>query len=75
MSPKFAVLVFDTAINMGPAVPPKLLKAANYTDVKEYILERTELYTKYAAVGNQQKFLLGWLNRVFALRDFVEKEF
>jgi lysozyme family protein len=71
MSPRFAVLVFDTAINMGIGIPPKLLQAAHYKDVNEYLLERIELYLKYAKVKTQKKFLEGWLNRVFALRDFV----
>jgi lysozyme family protein len=72
MSPKFAVLCFDTAVNMGVGRVKPFLQEAQYMDIDVFILARIRKYNEFAKVPNQRGFLHGWLNRVFALVDFVK---
>ena len=44
-----------------------------YTDIDVYFLERIRYYNNLAKKGNFRTFLHGWLNRIFALIDFVNK--
>lgn len=72
MSPKFAVLCFDTAVNMGVGRVKPFLQACQYSDIDVFILERIRKYNEFAKVQSQRGFLHGWLNRVFALVDFLK---
>lgn len=72
MSPKFAVLCFDTAVNMGISRIKPFLQACKYKDPDVFILERIRKYNEFARVQSQRGFLHGWLNRVFALVDFLK---
>lgn len=72
MTPIFAVIAFDTAVNMGVGRVKEFLKVAKYTSTDKFILARIGKYVEFAQKGNQKKFLLGWLNRVFRLIDFVK---
>ena len=73
MTSKFAVVCFDTAVNMGVSRVDEFLKAAKWIDINEFYLARIRKYNEFAKNQTQRKFLNGWLNRVFALIDFVEK--
>jgi lysozyme family protein len=73
MTPKFAVLVFDTAVNMGLSRAKEFLKAAEYKHPEVFIQEREAKYREFARYGNQCIFLQGWLNRLNDLKNFVEK--
>ncbi len=73
MTSKFAVVCFDTAVNMGVSRVDEFLKAAKWIDLNEFYLARIRKYNEFAKNQTQRKFLNGWLNRVFALIDFVEK--
>lgn len=72
MSAKFAVLCFDTAVNMGISRVKPFLEKAQYTDIDAFILARIRKYNEFANVASQRGFLHGWLNRVFALVDFLK---
>ena len=71
MSPKFAVLVFDTAVNMGLARVNQFMKAAGWTDPALFIKAREAKYKEFACFGNQKIFLKGWLNRLNDLEKLV----
>lgn len=73
MSAKFAVICFDTAVNMGVGRVKEFLEASQYTDIDAYYLARIQKYNEFAKNANQRTFLHGWLNRMFALIDFVNK--
>ena len=72
MTPIFAVIAFDTAVNMGVGRVGEFMKAAEYKFPDKFILARIKKYTEFAKIGNQKKFLLGWLNRVFDLIEFTK---
>lgn len=72
MTPVFAVIAFDTAVNMGVGRVKEFLKAAEYINPEKFLLARIGKYVEFAQKGTQKKFLLGWLNRVFKLMDFVK---
>ena len=72
MSKKFAVLVFDTAVNMGVGRVREFLQAADYKHPEKFIKAREAKYREFASYGNQKIFLQGWLNRLNALASFVE---
>ena len=71
MSEKFAIISFDTAVNMGVSRVSEFLKAANYISTDKFLLARIKKYTEFAKVGNQKTFLLGWLNRVIDLMTYI----
>ena len=71
MSEKFAILAFDTAVNMGVGRVSEFLKAAEYKYVEKFIFARINKYLEFAKVGNQKIFLQGWLNRVMDLVKFI----
>lgn len=73
MSPKFAVLAFDTAVNMGLARVNQFLKAAQWKYPEKFIAAREAKYREFAQFGNQKIFLKGWLNRLNDLKKFIEK--
>jgi hypothetical protein len=72
MSKKFAVLSFDTAVNMGVGRVREFLQAADYKYPEKFIKAREAKYREFASYGNQKIFLQGWLNRLNALASFVE---
>ena len=72
MSPVFAVVCFDTAVNMGVGRVKPFLQEAQYMDVDAFILARIRKYNEFAKTPSQRGFLHGWLNRVFALVDFIK---
>jgi len=73
MSPKFALLAFDTAVNMGVARVNQFMKAAGWKYPEKFIEARRAKYHEFAKYGNQKIFLQGWLNRLNALQDELKK--
>ena len=73
MSDKFAILAFDTAVNMGVSRVQEFLQAAKYVSTDKFILARAEKYNEFAKVASQRQFLHGWLNRLFDLKNYIEK--
>jgi len=71
MSEIFAILCFDTAVNMGVSRVSEFLKAAEYKYPDKFLLARIKKYVEFARVGNQKIFLLGWLNRVVDLMTYT----
>lgn len=67
MSPKFALLAFDTAVNMGLARVKQFLRVAEWKYPEKFIEARESKYREFANYGNQKIFLNGWLNRLNAL--------
>lgn len=72
MSPKFALLAFDAAVNMGLARVKQFLRAAEWKYPEKFILARESKYREFAKYGNQKIFLKGWLNRLNALKVELE---
>ena len=68
MSKDFALLAFDTAVNMGVSRVQEFLKAAQWKYPDKFILARAEKYNEFANVASQRGFLHGWLNRLFDLK-------
>ena len=71
MSEKFAILAFDTAVNMGVSRVAEFLKAAEYKYPDKFLFARIRKYVEFAKVGNQKVFLQGWLNRVLDLELYI----
>lgn len=73
MTEKFAIVCFDTAVNMGVGQVTEFLKAAKWSNTEAFYLARIRKYNEFARNKTQAKYLHGWLNRVYALMDFVNK--
>ena len=73
MSKDFALLAFDTAVNMGVSRVQEFLKAAEWKYPDKFILARAQKYNEFANVASQRGFLHGWLNRLFDLKKEIEK--
>ena len=73
MSEKFAIISFDTAVNMGVSRVSEFLKAAQYKYPDKFLLARAEKYNEFAKIQSQRGFLHGWLNRLFDLYAFIDK--
>lgn len=73
MSKVFAVICFDTAVNMGAGRVKEFLQAARWTDPQKFLAAREQKYREFAKYGNQKIFLNGWLNRLNDLRNFIKK--
>ena len=71
MSEKFAILAFDTAVNMGVNRVSEFLKAAEYKYPDKFIIARIAKYLEFSKYGNQKVFLQGWLNRIIDLYNFI----
>ena len=71
MTEKFAILCFDTAVNMGVSRVSEFLKYAKYTSVDKFIIARIRKYLEFSKVGNQKIFLQGWLNRILDLENYI----
>ena len=72
MSPIFAVISFDTAVNMGVSRVKEFLRVAKWINPDAFLNAREEKYKEFATYGNQKIFLKGWLNRLNALREFIK---
>lgn len=72
MSPKFALLAFDTAVNMGLARVNQFLRVAEWKYPEKFIEAREAKYRELAKYGNQKIFLNGWLNRLNDLKVELE---
>lgn len=71
MSPEFAILAFDTAVNMGLARVSQFMKTAQWKYPEKFIAAREAKYKEFAEYGNQKIFLQGWLNRLKDLEKFI----
>ena len=71
MSEKFAILAFDTAVNMGVGRVKEFLEYAKYSNPDKFIIARIRKYNEFAKYGNQKIFLQGWLNRILDLEKFI----
>lgn len=71
MSKVFALLAFDTAVNMGVSRVSEFMREAEYLYPEKFLLARAEKYNEFAKVSSQRQFLHGWLNRLFDLKNFV----
>lgn len=71
MTEKFAIICFDTAVNMGVSRVSEFLKYAKYKSTDKFLLARIRKYVEFAKVGNQKVFLQGWLNRVMDLEKYI----
>lgn len=72
MSKIFAVICFDTAVNMGVGRVTEFLKIAQWKDVDKFLTAREYKYREFATYGTQKIFLKGWLNRLNDLRIFIK---
>ena len=72
MTPKFAVLCFDTAVHMGPGRNAEFLKAAEYKHPEKFLEARIAKYHEFAKVPSQRIFLKGWLNRMNSLKELLK---
>lgn len=73
MDKVFAILVFDTAVNMGVSCAKEFLKKAEWKNPDKFILARAAKYKEFAQYGNQRIFLQGWLNRLSDLERYVNE--
>ncbi len=71
MSEKFAIICFDTAVNMGVGRIKEFMEYAQYKYPEKFIIARIRKYCEFAKVGNQKVFLQGWLNRTLDLEKFI----
>jgi len=74
MSPAMAIVVFDTAVNMGTGKPQEYFKELGYNcTVEQFISRREKSYHNFVAHDKtQQVFLKGWLNRLNDLKIFIK---
>lgn len=72
MSAKFAVLAFDTAVNMGISRVKEFMCEARWLYPDKFIKARENKYRQFAKVKGQEIFLKGWLNRLNALKEFIK---
>ena len=71
MTDKFAIICFDTAVNMGVSRVKEFLKACEYKYPDKFLLARIRKYNEFAKVASQRGFLHGWLNRVMDLETLI----
>ena len=68
---KTDAVVMDTCVNMGHIFAEKIKGYDFFTG----IIERIKRYTEIAHVGNNIKFLRGWIRRVIDLYYFIKQNF
>lgn len=73
MSTKFAVIAFDTAVNMGLSRVKEFMCEARWLYPDKFLAAREAKYRKFAKVKGQEIFLQGWLNRLKALKEFIKQ--
>lgn len=72
MTPKFAVLCFDSAVNHGVGRVKQFLEAAEYKYPEKFLEARKNFYLKIIKNKPSQKvFLNGWMNRLKKLEKFI----
>jgi hypothetical protein len=64
------LIIFDTAVNMG--LTRALLLSAGDNKPESYFMRRIRYYVAISK-GSQLVFLRGWINRVLALWDEIQK--
>lgn len=69
--PELAVVVFDTAVNMGRSRAKQLLEESDENDWKDYMLRRLYTYSKFRQA---KLYFRGWANRVLDLWRFIDTE-
>ena len=73
MTKKFAVVCFDSAVNHGVGKVNDFLKAAQWNNIDVYFITRIRYYNQLVKARPVNiKYLHGWLNRVYALYDFIQ---
>lgn len=72
MDKVFAILVFDTAVNMGFGRAKEFLQTAEWKYPEKFIKARKDKYQEFAQYGNQRIFLRGWLNRLADLEKYIK---
>lgn len=73
-NPRMALMVFDVAVNSGPARAKKMFKESGGS-ISKFEELRRKLYTNIANNNSsQKKFLKGWNNRVDNTHDFAMAE-
>lgn len=74
MTKKFAVVCFDSAVNHGVGKINDFLRACQWNDLETFYLERIRYYNHLLDIKKTNiTFIHGWLNRMFALIDYVNK--
>lgn len=72
MTPKFAVLCFDSAVNHGVGRVKQFLEASEYKYPEKFLEARKNFYLKIIENKPSQKvFLNGWMNRLKKLEKFI----
>ena len=70
LDPKLAIAVFDFSVNSGVPRALRYLKLVK-GDLDKYLDKREEFF-RIIGRGTQKRFLKGWLNRLKALREYLE---
>lgn len=74
ISKKIAVACFDSAVNHDMGKVGDVLKGAKWNDINLFFIARTRYYNDLVTARPVNiKYLHGWLNRVYALFDFIGK--
>lgn len=71
LEPHAAMIVFDTAVNMGVGRALELLKGTSTW--QDYLIARIDKYNNMASRGNNIKFLRGWINRTISLFKTIQR--
>lgn len=70
LAPKLSIAVFDFSVHSGVPRAARYLRLAN-NDLEKY-LDKREVFLRIIAKGKNRAFLKGWLNRMKALRKYLE---
>lgn len=72
LSEELAVVLFDTAVNMGRSRAKKLLEATRAVngDWENFLLRRLYTYSKFKQAP---RYFRGWANRVLDLWKFIDE--
>ena len=71
---RLALVLFDTAVNMGVSAAKKLLNESG-GDYNRFNQLRRSRYQRIASKGGQKRFLKGWLNRTNQCMAFAGQNF
>lgn len=72
MAEKLGEAYFNAVVNNGISRANKLLALAN-NDPAQFVAQHADFYKRLAASRpSMQKYLKGWLNRLGALRDYLQ---
>ena len=67
---KLALIVFDTAVNMGNSIAKLFLKNSGNNFDKYCTIRINDYYAIVKKYPEDKEFLQGWLNRVNALKNY-----